>query len=285
MDELIDTFIKKYLTQELADLIYESYDLFEKYDYDDVDYSLIHILSREDFVTVDDLQDNFIQEFNKKLDFVINENGVTLTKETSIHDKNEILKSLYLLQHLEDYNNLFSIMNTNEDDEFIIASVIAENCSLDVSHLMSLIVCLEYSLLDRLKQYINSKINRGEVEHCEHDVIQTIKLFFSYLSSKNQSCLGTTLIQSRAQLGVEFKYYFPLIKDDVISLNDEQTALNLLSVIMLSSDGQIHVLETFRTYIGQLLDSVTLMQKVESLFTNHYNSFLEYKQRHGNSNL
>lgn len=279
MDELIDVFIKTYLTQELADLIYESYDLFEKYGYEDVDHDLVSILSREDFISSDEMQDIFIIEFNRKLDFVINQNGVTLINETCIADKNEILKSLYTLQHLEDYSSLYNIVNTNEDDEFKIASVIAENCSLDSSHVMSLISVIEHSLVDRLKEYIISKLNKDQKENCDNDVINTIKTFFLYLSSKNQTCLGTALVQSRAQLGVEFKFYFPLVSEDIIALDDDQTALNMLSIIMLSSDGQTLVLQTFRSYIGQLLDSITHIQKVESLFTKHYNSFLEYKQK------
>lgn len=280
MDELIQTFIKTYLPQEMVDLIYESYELFEKYDYDNVEYSLIDILTREDYVSSDELQDSFMTEFNNKLDFVISQNGIKLHDEVSIHDKNEVLKSLYLLQHLEDYNILSNIINTNEDDYFKVSSIIAENCSLDVSYVMSILDIIEYSLADRLKQYIDSKIGKDIQEQCNNDVIETIKIFFSYLSSKNKTCLGTALVQSRAQLGISFNYYFPLVGDDIISLEDEQTALNILSIIMLSSDGQISVLETFRTYIGQLFESLTHIQKIESLLTKHYNSYLEYRQKY-----
>ncbi len=280
MDELIQTFIKTYLPQEMVDLIYESYELFEKYDYEDVEYSLIDILSREDYISSDELQDVFITEFNNKLDFVIRQNGIELHNNVSIHDKNEILKSLYLLQHLEDYSVLSNIVNTHEDDHFKISSVIAENCSLDVSYVMGLLSEVEYTLVTRLKQYIDSKMSKDIQEHCNDDVIKTIKIFFSYLSQKNKTCLGTALVQSRAQLGVNFNYYFPLVSDDIISLEDEQTALNILSIIMLSSDGQVSVLETFRNYIGQLLESITHIQKVESSFTKHYNSYLEYRQKY-----
>ena len=283
MDELIDKFIKTYLSLELQELIIESYILFEKFDYKDIDDSLINILTAEDFTDPGELQDIFLIEFNNKVDYVINQNGLTLKQETILHDKVEIMKALYQLQHLENYNILYNLVTSDNDEETKFALVLAENCSLDVSGIMYLIETIDYEVVKILQQFIEMKLNKEPIDVCSDDVMDNIKQFFKYLKSKNQSCLGTDLVNSRAVLGLEFSYYFPFIEDDILAITDEQAALNFLSVIMISKDGQNKVLDIYRQYINKLLDSVNQIQRIEKFLISHYESFIKFKQE--NSNL
>ncbi len=279
MDELIYKFIKTYLAIELQELILESYTLFEKFDYKDVDDSLINILTSEDFTDPGELQDIFLTEFNNKIDYVINQNGIKLKQETTINDKVEIMKSLYQLQHLENYNILYNLITSDNDDETKFSLILAENCCLDVAGIMYLIESIDNDIVKMLQQFIEMKLNKDSTDICADDVMTNIKQFFTYLRSKKQSCLGTDLINSRTILGLEFSYYFPFIEDDILAISDEQTALNFLSVIMISKDGQNKVLEIFREYITKILDSVNHIQKIEKLLISHYESFNKFKQQ------
>lgn len=280
MDELIYNFIKSYLPIEVQELILESYILFEKFDYKDVDDSLINIISSEDFTDPGELQDVFIMEFNNKIDYVISQNGLTLKSDTSLHDKIEVMRSLYQLQHLENYNILYNLISSQDnDDETKLCSVLAENCSLDTSSILYILGSMDSNLIDRLRQYIEMKLGKEINEVCSDTVINNIKHFYHFLHTINRTCLGTQLINSRVELGLEFSYYFPFVEEHILSIDDGQTALNFLSIIMISKDGQNKVIEIYREYISKLLDSVNQIQKVEKLLNLHYQSFIEYKQK------
>lgn len=69
------------------------------------------------------------------------------------------------------------------------------------------------------------------------------------------------------------------MEEHILSIDDGQTALNFLSIIMISKDGQNKVIEIYREYISKLLDSVNQIQKIEKLLNLHYQSFMEYKQK------
>lgn len=279
MDELIYRFIKQYLSIEMQELITDTYVLFEQFEFKDVDDSLINIITSEDFTDPGELQDIFLLEFNSKMDYVISQNGLTLKNDTTIHDKVEVMRSLFQLQHLENYNILYNIITSQEsDDETKIATVIAENCCLDVSSILYLIKELEYSLVIRLKEYIEMKLGKEESEVCCDEVMDNIKLFFTYLQSKNKVTLGTQLVKSRAVLGLDFSYYFPFVEEDILALDDDQTSLNFLSIIMISKDGQNKVLEIYREYIVKLLDSLSQAQKIEKLLIINYGYFMKFKQ-------
>lgn len=281
MDELIHKFIKTYLTIELQDLISESYVLFEKFDYKDVEDSLINIIVSEDFTDPGELKDIFLKEFNSKIDYVINQNGISLKEDTDIYSKVEIMKSLYQLQHLEDYNILYNIISSQEDDdETKLSSVLAQCCLLDVNTIMELITNLQPTLIIRLREYIEMKLSKEHQETCSDDVMVNIQTFFKYLKSKNRTCLGTQIVSSRAQLGLEFNYYFPFVEDDILSIDDNQTALNFLSILMISSDGQNKILDIYRQYIGKLIESINQTQKIEKLLMSNYESFMEFKREH-----
>lgn len=280
MDELVYNFIKTYLPIEVQELIEESYILFEKFDYKDVDDSLINIISSEDFTDPGELQDVFILEFNSKIDYVISQNGLTLKSDTSLHDKVEVMRSLYQLQHLENYNILYNLISSQDnDDETKLCSVLAENCSLDTTSILYILSNIDHDLINKLRQYIEMKLDKEINEVCSDSIIENIKCFYKFLHAKNRTCLGTQLISSRVELGLEFSYYFPHVEDHILSMDDEQTALNFLSVIMISKDGQNKVTEIYREYIGKLLDSVNQVQKIEKLLNTHYQSFIDYKQK------
>lgn len=280
MDELVYNFIKTYLPIEVQELIEESYILFEKFDYKDVDDSLINIISSEDFTDPGELQDVFILEFNSKIDYVISQNGLTLKSDTSLHDKVEIMRSLYQLQHLENYNILYNLISSQDnDDETKLCSVLAENCSLDTTSILYILSNIDHGLINKLRQYIEMKLDKEINEVCSDSIIENIKCFYKFLHTKNRTCLGTQLISSRVELGLEFSYYFPHVEDHILSMDDEQTALNFLSVIMISKDGQNKVTEIYREYISKLLDSVNQVQKIEKILNTHYQSFIEYKQK------
>lgn len=280
MDELVYNFIKSYLPIEVQELILESYILFEKFDYKDVDDSLVNIISSEDFTDPGELQDVFMIEFNNKIDYVISQNGLTLKSDTSLHDKIEVMRSLYQLQHLENYNILYNLISSQDnDDETKLCSVLAENCSLDTSSILYILGSMDNNLIDRLRQYIEMKLGKEINEVCSDNVINNIKHFYHFLHTINRTCLGTQLINSRVELGLEFSYYFPFVEEHILSIDDGQTALNFLSIIMISKDGQNKVIEIYREYISKLLDSVNQIQKIEKLLNLHYQSFMEYKQK------
>lgn len=274
MDELVKAFIETYFTDEMKLAIYDSFDTFSKFGLGDVDSNLIDIISDEGYESTENMQDAFLAEINAKLDFILNEHTIKLRSEATIDDRLQILTGLHLVQDLENYTSIITLLESLEDDHYILASILEELTNVDKGHILSVIEFFNPEILIKLKEYIYTK-ESPETSQCNMTVYETIKQFFKF---NNQESLGTILIKARAELGLEFSSYFPLIKEDIISLDNKQTALNFLSVLMISKDGQISPIELYREYSSSVFQDINLISNIEVILIGIYNSFIEYQK-------
>ncbi len=282
MDELLDVFLDAYASIELKEEVARSFSLFDFFEYKPA-YSILADVVINGDQQSDVTYDLFLKKLNACLDFVLQVHTLTLTNEATIYQKNEILTALGNLQKLEDYTGIIRTLESFEPNDEQLSSILSEQCQLDQGQIMALIENYNPSLLLKLKNYIYA-IESDMIHVVPEGFDKPIKAFIAcfekseLVENSEFNYLGSTFYANGIILNMAFEHYLPFIEDNFNPVNEEETALHLLSVLLLSSDGQLSLLDTYRKYSFQLLQDLNKTSSVEIHFSKqlaHLNEYLK----------
>lgn len=282
MDELLDVFLDAYASVELKEEIARSFSLFDFFEYKQVNSILTDVVINGDQRS-DATYDLFLQKLNECLDFVLQAHTLVLNSEATIYQKNEILTALGNLQRLEDYTSIIRTLESFEPNDQQLSLILSEQCQLDQGQILTLIDSYNPSVLLKLKDYIYA-FESEMIEHVPDGFDKMIKGFIQVfekpedIQNNNFNYLGSIFYSNGIILNMEFEQYLPFLEDNFNPTQEEETSLHLLSVLLLSSDGQASPLETYRKYSFQLLQDLNKTSSIEIHFSKnlaHLNEYLK----------
>jgi len=280
MDELIESFIEDNYTEGLQEEILRSFSLFDFFEYNDIYGNFIDLLTDLSNRDIGTVQLNFTVELNKHLDYVLKQHTIEVTDETTIYEKNEIITALARLLKLDDYTSTISLLESFETDEEILSLILSDNCLLPDTKIMTLIDRFDPSMLKTLKEYIYSK-EKDEDNNINIDILTNVKLFFKLFTNNS---IGLNLVRSNILIGEPFETYLQYVEGDLITPDNNTTALNILSVIILSSDGYESSLVTYSNYALRLLQDLNKVGTIEAIVINLISKFEEFKKANHEKN-
>lgn len=279
MDELIATFLDTYITEEFREDVLKSFDLFDFYEYNQAYAGFIDILTNQGNISNDELKDSFVKELHTKLDYILEQHTLKLIESATIAQKNDILSSLAHIQKLEDYTGIIRILESFANDDEQLSIILSDATMMDQTEVLSLIESFNPSTLSRLKDFIYQKEDEskqsGEVQL---NLLENLKLFNTFA---NKESLGALMLKSGTLLGDRFITYYPFIEDDIAVKGDnDQTALNFLSVLYLSADGYNSPLLVYRKYSFQVLKDLNLVSVIEVKLLDLIGKYTEFRNNH-----
>lgn len=277
MEDLFAVFLDSFFTEEMQAEINTSFSLFEFYEYHQAFQGLTDICHEHGNVANEDLQDRFLKEINDKLDFIIQQHGITLISEVTLNQKNQVLTALGHLQKLDDYGAVIRTLETFEDDISQLASVLSEMTFMEEPELHSIIAYVAPSTMRTMKQFAYQKEEEAiSSEEPNYDLLENFKLFNEY--TKNAS-LAHLMVSNGASLGNRFRDYLPFVENVFLEEKDDaKKTLNIFSLLSISSDGYNSPLLVYRKYSMQLLHDLNLVSKIEVILLKLIADYSEYKK-------
>lgn len=273
MDETLVGYINTAFSPELQEQIFKSFDIFGKFEFTNVEEDFIGMIMNASYTHSEDLHDNFLILLNEKLDFVIKQHKLKVSDDASIGQKLELCNGLYRIQSLEDYQPLMLTLESMETNEDKTISILSDITNFSEVELMDLIEEVNPIFLVTLKSFIMTKdIDEPIVE--SDDLVTKAKYFFSLFE---QNTIGRNLA-AFVLIGQEFNQYLKFISEEIVAGTNQDIALNLLSVMVLSKDGYKNPLILYRQICGDLFTDVNKIAQVEEFlikFLNQYNEYLK----------
>lgn len=276
MNDFILSYIETVFSPELQSEIRRSMSLFEFFEYNQALEDMPDIFAMESYVTSDDLRDTFFLKIHEKLDYLLESHKVSLAPEVTISDKNEILTGLGRLQHREDYSSIIGILESFTPKEIAFSRILEEVTEFDQTYIMSILMDVDEETLNLLKEFIYQKEeSEGEVDTDEDDDLKDIFTSFIYLFK--DTSLGIQLIRANSAIGAKFETYLQYLEGDIVEEgDDEATALNIYSLLLLSSDGREHPIDIYREYSLAIFNDPTKVAKVEAILLSKVAKFNDY---------
>lgn len=267
MDLGIDLYIQENYHPDLTAAMVRAFELFGKYDYDDYLDDLQNKLMNVENKHPEETRDGFVDTIQFHQHQICEVQGIQLASNTRIDQANEILEALLLVQDLDDFTPILVIMESDQPalDKFI--DIIADHSLLTDNELFELVTSVEEDTVKRLYDHA-SKLQNNKVIVTPYTAEERT-LLAKYVKFKefvqNRDCLGFRLLSNNIVINQPFEVYIPLLKEQTDEDNENQAALDILSILYFSQDGSVHPLPTYRKYSNQIILRLPTLMRVDNL--------------------
>ena len=232
-------------------------------------------VNRED---KDITQQKFIQVFSDAASALLTMHGIGIRPDAELHIKNQVVSVLFRLQAIDDPTPILRITETALSDEEQLARIIDSYSTIDEAVFLSVLDGLDPSFIPGLQAFLYAQetaIEQREAAESDENkaILKNLRAFFTLLGSDNLAC---ALLENGVSFGAPFETYFAYIEDALLSGTDDQIALNLLALFLMSSDGSSDPLQFFRAMSETLIPTHEHRLRIEGKLTELLNSFHHY---------
>lgn len=274
LDEVVMTYILDSYTPQLADELLRSFELLFAFDKSFSDSEFVEFILDQGNQDNENLRDIILAKLKGKLNYVLAEHTIKLQPETDFYVCNEILSALMLIQTLDDYSDIGAILESQLDKEEKFATVIANVSTLRESDIYPVIESFSEDLLTNILTlvYEQEKTKGNKERDLINKIMDKMQLLQKFIGSNN--ALGVTLIKHNIRVAEPFHMYISHITDYLANVSSiPQKALDILSVLMISSDGYNLPLISFRKYSHLLSMDLVTTSKIDAAITGIIGDF------------
>lgn len=287
MNDAILLYVASTYHDDLGRIVVEAIHLLHAYNDQTLEARLLDILMSDEETTSEAVQDGFLEVLHQHLDRVLEAHSLRLNpEEATLNDKVATLDVFYRIQDLDDYSNILPILESTLDPYEKLAEIMMQMTQhirqTDVYRLMldfrpEVLDCVR-TMIYAKKQYTMEDLPAYTAE--QKTIIENIRLFKRFCETKAlpKIPIGIQMVESFVIVGQPFKAYLPYLTNAFTEQQLEFTALNILSVLLISSDGGYQPLMTYRDYSHQLLDTVNFITRVDVYISQFTGLFDRFKQ-------
>jgi len=262
LNELIEDFISHVFTPGYIENIRKAISLFEAFEHQNAYGGITDVITNESVSDIQSRANHFVIELNNQLDYIVKQHLIELTDNATTHDRIIILDALFRIQHLENYITIISILTSEEDSVDKLSRILEELTEYDQAHFLHLLKEVNVRTLELLELYIENQLQFEEEEPVDYSIIERVKLFNDVLG---KSHIGFVLLDAGMKVGYPLRLYLPFVEEHlVVENNNEQSALNILSIIYMSDTPEQAILTTYRDVGETAFKSIDLVGRAEN---------------------
>ncbi len=279
MDELIDAYIEANINCDLASDVRSSFILLSLFGDQFAEGYFINTLSLDGVADKNDIYDEFFNLLYKRLNEILSQHFLTINSPPSLAYVNEIVSALALFQSLDDYETASIILDGEDDDIDKVANIFSGLCSLEVPDILEHLEIESSKFIEGLKEFVRSKEKDLEEpidQIAQKNILPTMKNLKAFLGENE--CVGINILKHGYSVGYEFSYYVSLLDVDEIVKEDNLvlTALNLLSLLLVSKDTYQLPMVAFDKIVGDFLSTKEQAEKCRLIISAIYTDFLNH---------
>lgn len=281
LSDLLSEYIKTKFNSDLALHILTSFKIFSDFELKFYEDSYIDIISAEEDLNSDDIQDLFVVKTKSLLVNILNDHLIHLNDvEGSLEELNQLCQFILLMQKLEDVSYVSYRLSNNLSNKNKIVDLIERYTLLERFRIMELIDYIEDKFIFSLESLISDK----EMSYKEIDKLhlKEWKYFISFIN--NTDCLGKKY-KELGYFNIDFESFLSLMNIDLIdktekeiNTNHAQLALDIVSILFLCSDTYELPLLNFKKFNPLICNNIDQVSRLDVTITNMLNDYYSFRQ-------
>lgn len=282
MDNEVKELLNIYVTQTFSPELQKEYRncflLFESFEYARPFEELHDIVLDVDADNSDYTQIKFGLCIDEHISELYRSYRMECDQTAPLTDRIETLAVLIRLPYLEDPSPVLAILETMNSPEEKIARVCDLFSDIDEGRALSLLTKVDESLISKIQENLYEKeqyLKSVEDLRVSSLMMKEIKDFFEVFGEEN---LAYDLLSSTVTIGNEFDLYLPYVKEYLVVDDDQQTAINILSIFFMSIDTWNDPLMAYRKYSEDLLIPTGRIVKIEVALSDALNKLRSYQK-------
>lgn len=281
LSDIHSQFLRENFTLELQSLIQKAFDIAETFDDRFVEDPFVSMISSESLTEKDTITQTYISRLRQTLGGYISSCGVTLDWEQDITlaELVALCDLLLLIPRLESFELLEYIVNSDHPNRIIFVALGVTLSPLAEVRLMEIVEDVNDELITTLKNIGVEETPQRNIDP-EHQKCWDV---FSKFTDKTP-CLGKTLRDSGFANNTieELLAFIPTktleeIADRTVT-NIPQTALDLLSLMVVGTNTYQDIIGSFKQHVKFFLTDTQLITRTESAFMAMVSDFEVYRR-------
>lgn len=277
MDDLITLFVTSNYTEEAQEDIFQALGLFRVFNYLEPFKVIDDILMMESYKDSSTAVDDVTSQILIGQNYLLDRHGITLSDDTTLAFNNIVLRGLYQLQHLEDPEPILRILETMENNEYKICTILEEVTGTPVTTFLQVMEEVRPICTDLLSEFLYmQEDNKKKAGVVIPDIVEKVKLFKEVLGI-NQAV--RVILDSDTVMGEEFKLYLPLFDELREVVTDENILVEtLLFLLLYSRDGHNNPVTVFEQYADHLVSDLTVSSRLGNTLASLFMKLQRHKE-------
>lgn len=253
--------------------------MYSNTDFENEVYELFHVQEDPD---TDVIQAEMILLLEEGLRDTLRKIGLSVLPETTIAQMNQIIAAVRFVQYVEDPVPFLRIFETWDSDEEKVAKALSQLTSMDEATLLSCIENVSQNFITATTSHlkaIEARQAMQDIPEKDSEMIEKISLLVkNFIEFKGENNIGFSMLTNGIQIGYESELYLPFIEDVLDAGDVDQTAENLISFFLMTSDGYNKPIELYRKLSEQLIKEPRRIQPIETKMRSIMEEFEQYQK-------
>lgn len=267
--ELIDTYNSENFSEELQKDIADTLALCDAFEYTAVYREFPDVIFDIEAEDKEQTRLKVLALFVDATDALFSAHQIKVIDLATLYERNQILSVLHLLQSIEDPTPVLRLLESSFSEEEQFAKIVESYSTLDEAKVLELVESIDPDTLKILQKLLYQKEELQEEVNSIPDeikakLVENLRDFFHVHGEEN---IAFQMIQNGITVGYPLKLYFPYVGEHLVTDDDRETALNLLSFFFLSYDTYNDPLKVYYAHSENLLGGKghNRIQKVEQI--------------------
>lgn len=261
LDTAITAYVEMTFTEEQGDLIRAAFDLFDVFSLTTAYDGFANLLFGYN-MNDGDMDDTrrsmmFLVLVKEKLDYILKEHGVLIESE-NLADYVRFVKAIFFVQTYNDPETLINCFEGLTEPDLAYCKMLAIVGGDDALDYFTVLKRLAPGVIKTTRTFLDEKKEELSQEKGPESkkFVKAVKDFFKCFGTE---ILAHRMVEAGVHIGYAFENYIPHVKSLLIAEDDETTAMNILSVMMISADTQHDPVMAYRSISETLLPPEKIM--------------------------
>lgn len=278
-EEEIERYVASSYTTEYAIELNNAIALLELFQYPELKDKLTQLIYSAPAEDPDYLHVSFNNEVVEMALSTVNQHGIALAEEVSLGQISQVLVALYTLPRREDSAGFLGLLEVNDiSNEEKFAKLLCHVTSLTEEDAMTILIEVQDVFLKRLYTLLSRDNVTEEEALIDPAIVDNFRHFVKFMNDKGDGMLGLLILETGMLVGLPFRLYMAYFADEVNSTHAETIAIDLMSVLLISSDAWESPIAVYREMSESLVKDTVLRSSVETHLKRILEDFQQYKE-------
>ena len=266
MDAGLVLYIKESFNNDKADLIFESFEVFNQANIDDYENDFVGLLMEESNIERSDLAPMFEAMVVDLLFSTLMDYGVKLNSDTPLEIINLVCKGIDAIEYYLGTDDITTILESDLNKEEKLADILECSINADKDIILIYLEDANISLLNRIQEIFDLRVIVPtidiETQAINFKITTKLKNFNRFLT--NEDFIGIKLLNAGVIIGSPFDQYLRYFEHKLDDMSVDQAAKELLILLFMSCDGIVSATSVYQKYSSILFHDLDKITKVFS---------------------
>lgn len=283
MDAGLEIYVKDNYNNEKADLLFESFELFELCSIEGAANGFYEILMQEGNKDYMDTTHDFEQLAYSMLFNVLKDHGIFLNEEAPLMIVNQFVDGIINIQYYLGVTDVMRVLESDFDSEEKLVQILSFVTPMETERALQYIESVDMSLISNINDIFSIKETTELQDMVDEAIVAKCVNKYRNVNRflKEADTVANRLVKANVFIGSTFEEYLPFIAHKFDDMKVEQLGVELFSLLSITKDGVDNPQQCFSEHADRLFGDLTEISNITNQINKlavQYESYIQTRR-------